>query len=742
MDIPINSNRYTPHVPHCTNIEQKHRPNQFICSVLNSTIYLDISIMKRPLCRLISVALILLCSIETSNANRALGVHTGTHWSSSTTYETTDAALGVEAKSTKPKKHAGNGGKHDSGVDGKHPDKTNSSKTAKTTPSTPASDSWGSPALSHHTKTEKVPPAVSMSYAKTHKDSTPSDSKADKGEDSKSYKPAPNEYNGVKMVVKTPEGGYKQTKAAKDTDTSAGNETGESSGKPMMDSKSGKPSTGESDGSSGKPMKDSKSGKPGTGDSDESSSSGTSVTTISGPGTIVSGPDTEVLPDTVETTTTTTTTVATEPATEAAATTPQAVQRAPEVPQKRIEDSSPDEPDEQESPTYSPTFMHVEQTSSVEETFTAMDPFGLRFLTSKQQPSFNLDTVTTVTTEHLLHSFRTKGWDADRLELMLLDDEDRRRGLRKLDSFPVHELVFGGILYFKATTEMPTKEEENALVEESFSGSRMRYFVNLLKEEGVDVYSASWGHLATSSESTGESGNNKLAIILGSVFGSIALVIAVALLVRVYNKRARRVQHGDRPSNLVFRIKEEVESMMDSHDDPASTLPSSIEANEAASRYSYYSKQRLMVDPISPLDIPDDTHSTSTRYVSVFTVKKDCGGKTLDQVDLRSLAVAYLSRLFKKVPDTSLLPYDKESQLPAIHSIRNIPDDMQELLEYVGNPRIDENTGKVMFNLRCESDVPMSKMKNLSSNKQPKQESRSTANEDRSAASGFEDVSL
>ena len=55
----------------------------------------------------------------------------------------------------------------------------------------------------------------------------------------------------------------------------------------------------------------------------------------------------------------------------------------------------------------------------------------------------------------------------------------------------------------------------------------------------------------------------------------------------------------------------------------------------------------------------------------------------------------------------------------------------------------DENTGKVMFNLRCESDVPMSKMKNLSSNnKLPKQMTKSTADEDRSAASGFEDVTL
>ena len=279
--------------------------------------------MKRPLCRFIAVALtVMLCSVEAgkSNANRNPGVHTGPHWSSATAYETTDASPAVEAKSSKPKKHNGGGGKHDSGADGKHPDNTDS-KTAKTKP---ASNSWGSPEPSpSYTKSDKESPAHSMSYAKTYKGT--SDSKADKGE-AKSYKEAPNEYNGVKMVVKTPEGGYKQTKAAKDTETSKGSETGESSGKPMMESKAGKPGS--------------------TGDSDGSWNSGTASTIVdSDSGTVVSGTDTEVLPDAAETTTTTTTSAATAPAmeapaTEPAATTSEAVQRAPEVPQKRIEDSS------------------------------------------------------------------------------------------------------------------------------------------------------------------------------------------------------------------------------------------------------------------------------------------------------------------------------------------------------------------------------------------------------------------
>ena len=717
--------------------------------------------MKRPLCRLVPLALLVLFSIKSSYAkNRHAGVHTGPHVTSGT-------SPGVGTKASKPAKpskpdkkkpgknkpekhHAGDGGKHDSGVDGKHPDKM--SKTAKTT--TAASYSLDSPATSHNTevmkevesktgktgtkdpamslpapshntevmkevesktgKTETNDPAmpVSMSYAKSYKDSTPSDSKANKGDAVKSDKEAPNEYNGVKMVVKTPEGGYRQPKSGKESHTSTAGETGEMKGdKPMVAAKSGKTGV----------------------EKDATTMFDTNSTTIV---------DATELPAVPAETSTTRATEAAPPAattTQAAAMTTPAIEESPPVPEKRIDNSA----DETPSPTYSPTSLYVEQTSSVEETFTAMDPFGLRFVSSRQQPQFNLETVTTVTMEHLLHSFRTKGWDADRLKLMLLDEEDeRRRSLRQLDSFPVYELVFGGILYFKTTTEMPTKAEENDIVEQSFSGARLRYFINLLKEEGVDIASASWGHLPSASE-TSAGRSNKLTIILGSVFGSIALIIAVALLVRRRNQRSRRIEDGSKPGSVVFRIKDEVESMMDSHRDN-STIPSSLEENEGMpSRYSYYSKQPLIADPVSPLDSPDDTVSTNTRYVSVFTVKKDCGGKPLEEVDLRSLAVAYLSRLFKKVPDTCLLPCDKESSLPAINSVRNIPDDLQELLEYVGNPRIDENTGKVLFNLRCESNVPMSKMKNLSSQKLPKQQrSRPTVNVDRAAASGFEDVSL
>jgi hypothetical protein len=688
--------------------------------------------VAHSLCRIISVALIVQCFIATST-NAA--VHTGHHPSGhkGPRYATTSSAMSVAmaqnevaAKASKPKPnhnggggkhgkphHNGGGGKHDSGVDGQHPttvvvSTSKAGKPAAPSPSPPADNSWHAPATQaptsnswegHSTaidsKTAKASDvkkktktkSSSMSLgAKTHKGASTSDSKADKGGETKADKPAPNEYNGVKMVVKAPEGAKKEAKSGK---------------------------------------------VEGTDDGSWSSGSSTTTTTTS------TMPATTTQADIPS--------VATLPAqTTPPATTTEAVQRAPPAPEKKRDADE----DEDAMPTYSPTSL-IKERASVEETFTAMEPFGLRFLSSKAQPIFDLDTVTTVTMEHLLHSFRTKGWDVNRLKLMLLDEEDeaRIRGLRRKlqGSFPVHELVFGGILYFKTTREMPSEDEMTFITEESFTGDRLSYFVDLLQEKGMDVSSASWGHLATSSEPIQGGSKVNLALILGVTLGTVGLFIACLLSVRLFNKRQRRIEAARSRPSLVFRIKDEVDmvDLNDPHHHEASTIPSTIEDNAASSRYSYYTKQALTSeasDPVSPLETSSDTVSTSTRYVSVFTVKKDCGGKPLEQVDLRKLAVAYLSRLFKKVPHTILLPYDKDSELPAITSIRTIPDDLQELLAYVGQPRIDEYTGKVLFNLRCESDIPMSKMKNLSGQK--KQKKSTAASDDYSASSGFEDVTL
>ncbi|EJK76938.1 hypothetical protein THAOC_01269 [Thalassiosira oceanica] len=106
------------------------------------------------------------------------------------------------------------------------------------------------------------------------------------------------------------------------------------------------------------------------------------------------------------------------------------------------------------------------------------------------------------------------------------------------------------------------------------------------------------------------------------------------------------------------------------------------------------------VGDVSPLESPTGSGTSpgapapATRYVSVFTVKKDCGGRSLEEVDLRALAIAYLSRMLKKFPNTHLLPYDRRSGLPRIVNIRDIPDGIDELANYVGEARVDQRTGK------------------------------------------------
>jgi len=141
---------------------------------------------------------------------------------------------------------------------------------------------------------------------------------------------------------------------------------------------------------------------------------------------------------------------------------------------------------------------------------------------------------------------------------------------------------------------------------------------------------------------------------------------------------------------------------------PGGSLSSLDSTSASASSLSLLESPQ---DLLASSDVSLSTAKTDARYVSVFTVKKDCGGKSIEEVDTRALAIAYLSRMLKRYPNTHLLPYDKNVPLPAIANIRNIPDDPEELRQYVGNARTDARTGKVLFNLRVESDEPVSEMK-------------------------------
>jgi len=412
------------------------------------------------------------------------------------------------------------------------------------------------------------------------------------------------------------------------------------------------------------------------------------------------------------------------------------VERAP--PANRIVDD--DDDDGNTYPTYSPTgepddFKEPLLSAQGEE-MVAMEPFGLRFL--KVTSGYNDETALSVTQAHLTHSFRTQGWDLARMSMMVLEEDRRRRDRRVLTEVD-HEIVLGGVLYFSKGVDVPTVEDMESIIKASFENERLEYYIDLLEEEGMYIESVELdttlqpnGYAEGGAGSEGGSSSfNWSGLAIGLSCSIVGLIMLVFGSRYGYNKYRLRQLNID---NLVFGDLEKgrgyrdyaiqlkktsdemdegtaAETALDSKDQLS--VPSLVQAAE--DRYgtpggnnSYSSKS----SGVSPLESPRGT--SSTRYISVFTVKKDCGGKPLNQVDLRALAIAYLSRMLKKFPNTHLLPYDKTSTLPAIKNIRTLPDDLEELQQYVGNARVDDKTGKVLFNLRVESDEPVSKMKSSS----------------------------
>lgn len=330
---------------------------------------------------------------------------------------------------------------------------------------------------------------------------------------------------------------------------------------------------------------------------------------------------------------------------------------------------------------------------------------------------------------------------------------------------PVFELIFGGVMHFPEGAGTPTVEDTEKIVMASFTGDRLDYYIELLREEGMDVEVARLDDGLTpnfGSEFTNErnaDGFSWTGLLVGvsCAFGGVGLLaagsrhyykrrearIAVDGLDLDMEKGARAGGYGDLVRDYAIRLRysnDEIEAFAGSTTVAETmatqdqlSVPSLVQGDDdeeidfaptpGGTGGSHTS--RSSSHQISPLEsprglksVPEEEASrassaSSTRYISVFTVKKDCGGKTLDQVDLRALAIAYLSRMLKKFPNTHLLPYDKNDAtvLPAITNIRNIPDDIEELRRYVGDARLDDRTGKVLFNLRVESDEPVSKMK-------------------------------
>ncbi len=417
-------------------------------------------------------------------------------------------------------------------------------------------------------------------------------------------------------------------------------------------------------------------------------------------------------------------------------------------------------------PTYSPTgnddTVPLVRSSEGGNTI-AIEPFGLKLVANSAEAKYDEEMVTLVTEEHLIHSFRTQGYVVEGLKLMVLERERRLFSehnpmatdpisLRYLEQYPVHELIYGGVLHFATDAEKkPSKEDMEIIIQKSFSGERSTYYVELLQEKGIEVDKADLDmKLVPVSKASGGDAEGfnwaGLTIGLSSVLAGIGML---GLGSRYMYKRRQlsiddldlgkenytiRLQYtndefdrypataaetvSSRDQLSVPSLIQGIEDEVNFQTTPGGTNSYSIGKNKGKGSKEGSSERKI--GQISPLESPmvasDNTSRASfPRYISVFTVKKDCGGKTLDQINLRDLVIAYLSRMMKKLPNTHLLPYDKKSTLPAIINIRSIPDDIAELQHYVGNAHVDDKTGKVMFNLRVEGDQPVSKMKSNAS---------------------------
>lgn len=309
-------------------------------------------------------------------------------------------------------------------------------------------------------------------------------------------------------------------------------------------------------------------------------------------------------------------------------------------------------------------------------------------------------------------------------------------------------------LYFKNGHPIPNEVQVEDIVQASFEGERLTYYIELLQEKELDI-----SEVKLDSKLPAPEGNSSDDDDNGFSWAGLTIGLSSAIGFGLLAAGSRRYYQKPRRMLLTDDLKKDLENgssykdyairlqyTSDEIEFPGSTvaLTPSSEREDLLSVPSLKGDQDeaslssiAMSTPggtspslnsssaiVSPLESPREfssssaasvsTAQTNTRYISVFTVKKDCGGKSINEVDIRALAIAYLSRMLKRYPNTHLLPYDKNVPLPPITNIRNIPDDLEELRQYVGNPRTDDRTGKVLFNLRVESDEPVSKMKSSS----------------------------
>ena len=138
-------------------------------------------------------------------------------------------------------------------------------------------------------------------------------------------------------------------------------------------------------------------------------------------------------------------------------------------------------------PTMSPVIVDVDES-------VPLSPFGLRITSAED---LDEDIITQVAEEHVTNSFILDGWEVNRVELVLLEENENdvltlpsNRVERNLQTIIEYELVYSGTLFIMEGADIPTQEQLDTVITESFSEEeQLNTFTNSLEQEGVVVES-------------------------------------------------------------------------------------------------------------------------------------------------------------------------------------------------------------------------------------------------------------
>ena len=144
-------------------------------------------------------------------------------------------------------------------------------------------------------------------------------------------------------------------------------------------------------------------------------------------------------------------------------------------------------------PTMSPVIVDVDES-------VPLSPFGLRITSAED---LDEDIITQVAEEHVTNSFLLDGWEVNRVELVLLEENENdvltlpsNRVERNLQTIIEYELVYIGTLFIMEGADIPTQEQLDTVITESFSEEeQLNTFTNSLEQEGIVIESVEFAIL-------------------------------------------------------------------------------------------------------------------------------------------------------------------------------------------------------------------------------------------------------